>query len=143
MLGVVGESGSGKSITNLAIMGLLGDSAIVKADECKFQQTDLLSIKNDQWSKIRGKEISMIFQDPMTALNPFLSIEFQLLETIMSHSHIDKKEAKEKATDLLNLVGISSPKERLRLYPFELSGGMAQTSDDCDGHFKRSQTTYC
>lgn len=126
MLGVVGESGSGKSITNLAIMGLLGDSAIVTANECKFKNTDLLSLENDQWLKIRGKEISMIFQDPMTALNPFLSIEFQLVETLMAHSKISKKEAIEKSIELLNQVGISSPKERLKLYPFELSGGMAQ-----------------
>ncbi len=126
MLGVVGESGSGKSITNLALMGILGDSAIIKADKCTFNNRDLLTIKESEWQKVRGGEISMIFQDPMTALNPFLTIEFQLVETILAHINCSKKEAHERAIDLLAQVGITSPKDRLKAYPFELSGGMAQ-----------------
>lgn len=126
MLGVVGESGSGKSITNLALMGLLGDNAIVSANECNLNGTSLLSLKEKEWKKIRGKVASMIFQDPMTALNPFLTVEFQLVETIITHKKCTKKEAIEMAIELLSQVGITSPKERLRAYPFELSGGMAQ-----------------
>lgn len=125
-LGVVGESGSGKSITNLALLGILGDSAIVTAKKVQLENTDLFSLKETQFQKIRGKEISMIFQDPMTALNPFLTIEFQLIETIQTHLHLSKKEALNKSIELLTLVGIPSPRERLKSYPFELSGGMAQ-----------------
>ena len=126
MLGVVGESGSGKSITNLALMGILGDSAIVKARECTFNGKELLSLKEKELQKIRGGEISMIFQDPMTALNPFLTVEFQIVETILAHLNISKAEAKNRAIELLLQVGITSPKDRLKAYPFELSGGMAQ-----------------
>ncbi|MBC7714065.1 MAG: ABC transporter ATP-binding protein [Rhizobacter sp.] len=126
MLGVVGESGSGKSITNLALMGILADSAIVKADVAKLNGVDLLSLKEKEWQKIRGQEISMIFQDPMTALNPFLSVQFQMVETIQTHLGLSKKDAIDKAVELLGLVGIPSPKDRLKAYPFELSGGMAQ-----------------
>lgn len=126
MLGVVGESGSGKSITNLALLGLLGDSAIVSAQKAEFSQKSLLNLKEKEWPLIRGREIAMIFQDPMTALNPFLSIEFQMVETIRAHLGLSKKEAINKSIELLTLVGIPSPKERLKAYPFELSGGMAQ-----------------
>ncbi|MGZ3787258.1 MAG: ABC transporter ATP-binding protein [Bacteriovorax sp.] len=126
MLGVVGESGSGKSITNLALMGILGDSAIIKAKTCTFNNRDLLTLKEKEWQKVRGGEISMIFQDPMTALNPFLTVEFQLVETIRAHINCSKKEARERSIDLLAQVGITSPADRLKAYPFELSGGMAQ-----------------
>jgi oligopeptide/dipeptide ABC transporter ATP-binding protein len=126
MLGVVGESGSGKSITNLALMGILGDSAIVKAKECTFNNRNLLALKESEWQRVRGGEISMIFQDPMTALNPFLTVEYQLVETIVAHLKCSKKEARERAIELLSQVGITSPAERLKAYPFELSGGMAQ-----------------
>lgn len=126
MLGVVGESGSGKSITNLALMGILGENSIVKAKRCLFNNHDLLSLKEKEWEKIRGAEIAMIFQDPMTALNPFLTVEYQIVETILKHLNISKIEAKNLAIELLLQVGITSPKERLKSYPFELSGGMAQ-----------------
>lgn len=126
MLGVVGESGSGKSITNLAMMGILDDSAIVTAKKCQFNGVDLLTLKEKEWQKVRGGEIAMIFQDPMTALNPFLTVEFQIVETILAHLNISKKEAKNKAIELLLQVGITSPADRLKAYPFELSGGMAQ-----------------
>ncbi|MBP9679925.1 MAG: ABC transporter ATP-binding protein [Bacteriovorax sp.] len=126
MLGVVGESGSGKSITNLALMGILGENSKVQAHLCQFNNRDLLNLSESQWQEIRGKEISMIFQDPMTALNPFLTVEFQIVETILAHTRLTKKVAREKAIDLLSLVGIPSPKERMKAYPFELSGGMAQ-----------------
>ena len=126
MLGVVGESGSGKSITNLALMGILGDNSIVKAKSCRFNNRDLLKLNEAELQKVRGGEIAMIFQDPMTALNPFLTVEFQLVETILAHINCTKKEAIERACDLLSQVGITSPRDRLKAYPFELSGGMAQ-----------------
>lgn len=126
MLGVVGESGSGKSITNLAMMGILPDTAVVSAASMNFEGKELLTLSESKKRLIRGKEMSMIFQDPMTALNPFLTVEFQLIETILQHEKISKKDAKDRAIELLTLVGIPSPKERLASYPFELSGGMAQ-----------------
>ncbi len=126
MLGVVGESGSGKSITNLALLGLLPESAIVVAETVNFDNTEILNLSEHQWQNIRGQQISMIFQDPMTALNPFLSIQYQLMETIQTHEKLSKKDALDKCIELLTLVGIPSAKERLKSYPFELSGGMAQ-----------------
>ncbi len=126
MLGVVGESGSGKSITNMALMGLLPDTAIVKAEKAIFNGHSLLNLKEKEWQKVRGQEIAMIFQDPMTALNPFLSVQYQMVETIEAHLKLSKKDAIDKSIELLNLVGIPSPKDRLKSYPFELSGGMAQ-----------------
>lgn len=126
MLGVVGESGSGKSITNMALLGLLPDNAIVKAESATFNQHNLMNLKEKEWQKIRGREVAMIFQDPMTALNPFLSVQYQLVETIQTHLKLSKKDAIDKAIELLTLVGIPSPKDRLKSYPFELSGGMAQ-----------------
>jgi oligopeptide/dipeptide ABC transporter ATP-binding protein len=126
MLGVVGESGSGKSITNLAMMGIIDSSATVTAKECRFNGLDLLNLKEKEWQKVRGGEIAMIFQDPMTALNPFLTVEFQIVETLLAHLDLSISEAKNKAMELLLQVGITSPKDRLKAYPFELSGGMAQ-----------------
>ncbi len=130
MLGVVGESGSGKSIINLAIMGILADNAIVSAQSMKFQAKsgakELLSLPEKDLRKLRGAEMAMIFQDPMSALNPFLTVEFQLMETILTHEKISKNEARNRCIELLTLVGIPAPKERLKSYPFELSGGMAQ-----------------
>lgn len=126
MLGVVGESGSGKSITNLALMGILADNGIVSAESMNFEGQELLKLPEKKLRQIRGSEIAMIFQDPMTALNPFLTVEFQLLETILAHENISKKEAKNRCQELLTLVGIPSPADRLKSYPFELSGGMAQ-----------------
>lgn len=126
MLGVVGESGSGKSITNLALMGILGENSQVSAAQCTFNGKELLKLRESELQKIRGGEIAMIFQDPMTALNPFLTVEFQIVETILAHLNMSKAEAKNLAVELLTQVGITSPKERLSAYPFELSGGMAQ-----------------
>lgn len=127
ILGVVGESGSGKSITNMALLGLLPETAIVTADKINFNGRNLLDVKSpSEWQQIRGKEISMIFQDPMSALNPFLTVEYQLIETMVTHLKISKSQARIRAIELLELVGIKNPKERLKSYPFELSGGMAQ-----------------
>ena len=127
ILGVVGESGCGKSLTNLALMGLLPKEAILTADELIFDGLDLLSISEKKWSVIRGKKIGMIFQDPMSALNPCFTIKYQLEEAIKSnHLGIPDDQVYPMAIDLLDMVGIPDPKSRIESYPFELSGGMAQ-----------------
>jgi len=126
-LGIVGESGCGKSITNLAIMGLLPDTAILSADKLEFKGQDLLSLKERQWQKLRGGDIAMIFQDPMTALNPCFTVGYQIEETLSLHrKDLSKIERKEFAIDLLDQVGIPAPKERSLSYAHELSGGMSQ-----------------
>lgn len=126
MLGVVGESGSGKSITNLAIMGLLPNYAQVNAKSFHFQETELLNAKPKLLLTIRGKKIAMIFQDAMSSLNPILTVEFQIDEVLKLHSSLDKDQRRDKIIAVLNQVGIPDPETRLKSYPFELSGGMAQ-----------------
>ena len=126
-LGVVGESGCGKSITNLALMGLLPKEAKVTADELNFDGLDLLQLNEKKWSVIRGKKIGMIFQDPMSALNPCFTIRYQLEEAIRyNHIGIPDDQIYPMALDLLSMVGIPDPKSRINSYPHELSGGMAQ-----------------
>lgn len=126
-LGIVGESGCGKSMTSLAIMGLLKNKGLV-ANEGKilWQGNDLLTNTNKGWRGIRGNEISMIFQEPMTALNPLLTIGSQITEQLKAHMNLSKKEIKKKTIEMLQLVGIPSPELRLKSYPHELSGGMRQ-----------------
>lgn len=126
ILGVVGESGSGKSVSNLALMGLLPDIAIIDTKKVLFQNQPLDLNSQKQLSQLRGKSIAMIFQDPMTALNPSLTVGYQMLETLQTHLGLSKKAAKMKAISLLERVGILSAEQRLKVYPFELSGGMAQ-----------------
>ncbi len=125
-LGVVGESGSGKSLTNLAIMGLLPPNAIVTADKLLFNGQDLLNLSDFSWQKIRGEKMAMIFQDAMTALNPCYNVEFQIQETLKIHTSLNRKERLERCIHLLDLVGIADPNSRLKSFPHELSGGMAQ-----------------
>ena len=126
-LGLVGESGCGKSLTNLALMGLLPREAKINADELIFDGLDLLSINERKWSVIRGKKVSMIFQDPMSALNPCFSVRYQLEEAIKSnHVGIPTDQVYPMALDLLDMVGIPDSKSRIECYPYELSGGMAQ-----------------
>ncbi len=126
ILGVVGESGCGKSLTNLALMGLLPPNAIVEADSIKIDGHEVLNFKEKDWNKVRGKTISMIFQDPMSALNPCFTVEDQMIESIMFHDGLTKKQAISRALDLLNDVGIPAPEQRLKSYVHQLSGGMAQ-----------------
>lgn len=127
ILGVVGESGCGKSITNFALMGLLPANAKVTADNINIFGTDLQTLGNKEWNQFRGNTAAMIFQDPMTALNPCLTIEQQLLEVLRKKNpSIKKSEARNQAAGLLEQVGISMPLLRLKAYPHELSGGMAQ-----------------
>lgn len=126
-LAVVGESGCGKSVTMLSILGLIphppGD---IKAGEAHFAGQDLLDMKNEELRHIRGALISMIFQDPMTSLNPVLTIGKQLEEPLMLHLGMKKKEARARAAELLSMVGIPSAAERLDDYPHQFSGGMRQ-----------------
>ena len=124
-LGIVGESGSGKSQTVLALMGLLASNAILSGS-IKFNGKELVGLSTKELNKIRGDEISMIFQDPMTALNPYLTVEKQLCETLITHRGLSKAKARQEALNMLDAVHIPDAKKRLKLYPHEFSGGMRQ-----------------
>ena len=126
-LGIVGESGSGKSVTNLSIINMIPNPpGRIAGGEVLFMGKDLLKMPQAQIRDIRGNKISMIFQDPMTSLNPFLRISTQMIETIVLHQKLDKKAAKEKAIDMLKLAGIPAPEKRIDQYPHQFSGGMRQ-----------------
>ncbi len=123
---IVGESGCGKSISSLAIMGLLPSNGRISKGSIVFDGQKLNELKPDQMRKIRGNKISMIFQEPMTALNPVFTIGFQIREPLMIHQGMSKKEANQRGIELLSQVGLSLPAERMKQYPHELSGGMRQ-----------------
>jgi len=126
-LGVVGESGSGKSLTMLSLLGLLPEGAHVQASHARFEGRDLLGLEAAELNAIRGREIAIIFQDPLTALNPVLTIGRQITEVIRRHfPAVTKTEANQKAQKLLVQVGISDPALRLKQYPHQFSGGMRQ-----------------
>ncbi len=132
-LGVVGESGCGKSVTALSIMGLVqSPPGKIEAGQILFHQdgkvTDLtkLNPKGKEYRAIRGDQIAMIFQEPMTSLNPVYTIGNQIMEAIILHQHVDKKQAREKAIEMLRAVGIPVPEQRVDEYPHQLSGGMRQ-----------------
>ncbi|WP_284141071.1 MULTISPECIES: ABC transporter ATP-binding protein [unclassified Virgibacillus] len=126
-LGIVGESGSGKSITAMSILGLVPNPpGEIVAGEIIFKGENLLHKKEQEMRQIRGKEIAMVFQDPMTSLNPVFTVEKQMVETILAHERLTKKQAKERAVELLTLVGIPDARKRLKTYPHEFSGGMRQ-----------------
>ena len=126
VLAVVGESGSGKSVAMLAVMGLLPWTATVTADCINFASRDLLNITPEDRRKITGKDMAMIFQEPMTSLNPCFTVGFQLMEAMQTHLHLDKPQRKKRAIELLEEVGIPAPETRLSSYPHQLSGGMSQ-----------------
>ncbi len=126
ILGIVGESGSGKSVTSLSVMGLVDDPGRIVHGKVIFDGVDLTKLKDNELNKYRGKEISMIFQDPMTSINPVFTIGNQIMEVILAHSNMTKQEAKDRAIELLNLVNIPDPEARLKSYPHEFSGGMRQ-----------------
>ncbi|WP_280770634.1 ABC transporter ATP-binding protein [Salipaludibacillus daqingensis] len=124
---IVGESGSGKSVTSLSIMRLVDfENGEIIDGSIHFQDKDLASLSNEDMRSIRGSKISMIFQEPMTALNPVFTIGKQIMETFYFHRSYSGKKAKQRAIELLELVGINQPEERLKQYPHELSGGMRQ-----------------
>jgi oligopeptide/dipeptide ABC transporter ATP-binding protein len=125
-LGIVGESGCGKSVTSLALLGILARAGRVTKGRALFEGRDLLALKEAELRAIRGKEIAMIFQDPMTSLNPVLTVGRQLREALETHFALDKEQALRRAAELLDQVGIPSPDLRLRDYPHQFSGGMRQ-----------------
>lgn len=126
VLGIVGESGSGKSVSSLAVMGLIDYPGRVSATALNFADHDLLSISEDQKRELIGSEIAMIFQDPMTSLNPAYTVGFQIMEALKVHEGGTKQSRRERTLELLNLVGIPDPESRLSVYPHQLSGGMSQ-----------------
>lgn len=125
-IGIVGESGSGKSVTSLSIMGLIPNPPGKVSGEIFFAGKDLLKMKESELRKIRGNDIAMVFQEPMTSLNPVFTVGNQIMETIMLHQGLRKPAARKKAVEMLELVGIPSPNKRISDYPYQLSGGMRQ-----------------
>src|SRR5262245_61182194 len=126
ILGVVGESGSGKSVTALAIMRLLGEQAVVTGGAIRLEGGDLLTIDEGAMRSVRGRRIAMIFQEPMTSLNPLLTVGFQIEEVLRAHFPMSNAEARARSIELLEDVGIPNPQIRHGEYPFRLSGGMRQ-----------------
>ena len=126
VLGIVGESGSGKSVTMMALMGLVAYPGRVKADKLRFDGHDLLALSDRERRRLTGKDLSMIFQDPTTSLNPCFTVGFQLAETLKLHMHLDKAAARKRSIELLEQVGIPAPESRLGVFPHQLSGGMSQ-----------------
>ena len=126
VLGIVGESGSGKSVSSLAVMGLIDFPGRVSAKGLSFEGKDLLSLAPKEKQELIGADIAMIFQDPMTSLNPAYTVGFQIMEAIKVHQGGSKKERRERTLELLRLVGIPDPESRIDVYPHQLSGGMSQ-----------------
>ena len=125
-LGIVGESGCGKSVTSLALLGILPRAGRVTKGSARFEGRDLIGLSDDELRAIRGKDIAMIFQDPMTSLNPVLTIGRQIREALETHFDMEKDEAQKRAAELIDRVGIPSAKMRIRDYPHQFSGGMRQ-----------------
>lgn len=127
MLGIVGESGCGKSVTSQSILRLYDEKSLVKySGEIRFQGQNLFALSEKEMQNIRGEKISMVFQDALSSLNPVFTVGNQIMESLLIHRKISKAEAKEKAVEMLRLVGIPDPERRFFQYPFELSGGMRQ-----------------
>ncbi|MBQ8130414.1 MAG: ABC transporter ATP-binding protein [Clostridia bacterium] len=126
VLGIVGESGSGKSVTAYSIMQILAPTGKIVGGSVKFDGRELVGAGEDVLRTIRGNKISIIFQDPMTSLNPTYTVGHQLEEAILLHTNRNRKQARERAREMLELVGVNEPDKRLRQYPFEHSGGMRQ-----------------
>jgi len=125
-LGLVGESGCGKSVTSLSIMRLLAHPGRITNGAITYQDRNLLSLSEQDMRNVRGNDIAMIFQEPMTSLNPVYTCGFQIDEAVMRHQHLDKDAARKKTIDMLRLVGIPAPEQRANEYPHQLSGGMRQ-----------------
>ena len=127
LLGIVGESGSGKSVTMLSLLKLLPmNAARITGGTARFGGRDLLELSRNEMRKVRGGDIGFIFQDPMTSLNPVFSVGFQIMEPLRIHRKLGKRQAKEQAIELINLVGIPSASERMKNYPHQFSGGQRQ-----------------
>ena len=125
MVALIGESGCGKSATALSLMGLENEDAVISGGIC-FEGHDIAASSEREWKEIRGKRISMIFQEPMTALNPLLKVGRQIMEMLLVHQHLDRKNAKEKVYDMLKSVGLADVERIYRSYPHQLSGGQRQ-----------------
>ena len=126
VLGIVGESGSGKSVTAYSIMQILASTGKIVGGSIKLDGQELVGAGEQVMKTVRGNKVSIIFQDPMTSLNPTYTIGHQLMEAITLHTNRDKKQAKERAIEMLRLVNINEPEKRMKQYPFEFSGGMRQ-----------------
>ena len=126
VVAVVGESGSGKSVAMLAVMGLLPESATVTADRLQFEGQDLLQMSGHDRRKIIGRQMAMIFQEPVASLNPCFTVGFQIKEMLKRHTDLDRDARQKRAVELLGMVGISEPERRLKAFPHQLSGGMSQ-----------------
>ena len=127
ILGIVGESGSGKSVTSFSILKLVEEPGVVEADSILFDGKELTKMSEKDMTQIRGKDISMVFQDPMTSLNPLYTIQRQMEEVLILHApHMNAAQRKERCIELLRQVGIPNPEDRLKAYPHEFSGGMRQ-----------------
>ncbi len=126
VLGIIGESGSGKSVTAYSIMQILAGTGKIIGGSIKFDGKELVGIEEKEMKNVRGNKISIIFQDPMTSLNPTYTIGKQLMEPIILHTNRTKREAYDRAIEMLKLVNINEPEKRMKQYPFELSGGMRQ-----------------
>ncbi|GAA1311894.1 hypothetical protein Psi02_71970 [Planotetraspora silvatica] len=125
ILGIVGESGSGKSVTSMAIMGLLPRSARITGS-IRFRGQELVGLRESGLNKLRGSKIAMIFQDPMTSLNPVHTVGYQVAEAILAHNDVSKAQARRRAVELLDTVGVPNAGQRVDSYPYELSGGVRQ-----------------
>ena len=126
ILAIVGESGSGKSVTSLSVMGLLAEPGHVAGGSMEFEGKDLVTLPEREYRELRGNDMAMIFQEPMTSLNPVYRVGKQIVEAIRTHEDVSKKEARERAIDMLRKVGIPSPEKRIDDYPHQMSGGMRQ-----------------
>src|SRR3979411_1923576 len=126
VLGVVGESGAGKSVTGLAVIGLIDPPGRISGGEIYLSGTRIDNLPPGETRRIRGKRIGMIFQDPLTSLNPLYRIGDQIIETIKTHTNLSEQAARKRAIDLLAEVGIPAPEKRIDAYPHEFSGGMRQ-----------------
>ncbi|WP_119680113.1 ABC transporter ATP-binding protein [Indioceanicola profundi] len=126
VVGIVGESGSGKSVTSLAVMDLLADNADIAADRMAFAGRDLRELTGRQRRALNGKDMAMVFQEPMSSLNPCFTVGFQLAETLKAHEGLSGKALKRRCIELLEQVGIPAPESRLSAFPHQLSGGMSQ-----------------
>ena len=126
VLGLVGESGSGKSVTGFSIMGLIDPPGRIVTGSIRLNGRELVGLPEEEMRKVRGREVALIFQDPMMTLNPVLRIDTQMIEAITAHENVSEKAARARARDALARVGIPSPDERLSAYPHQFSGGMRQ-----------------
>ena len=124
-LGIVGESGSGKSVSSMAVMGLLPKNARITGS-VRYRGRELIGLDEKEYNKVRGDKIAMIFQDPLTSLNPVYRVGYQISEAVLAHNDISKHEARDRAIELLGIVGIPFPEQRVDAFPHELSGGMRQ-----------------